>query len=76
MDLGVTGWGQVDWIALAQDRNKWKTFAFAAMNFRVPQNTRKLSSGYPNGGSYVVLRVSFLVGCFGWLVRSLVRLVS
>jgi hypothetical protein len=24
MDLGETGWGGVDWIGLAQDRNKWK----------------------------------------------------
>jgi hypothetical protein len=23
MDLGVVGWGDVDWIGLAQDRNRW-----------------------------------------------------
>jgi hypothetical protein len=23
MDLGELGWGDVDWIGLAQDRNRW-----------------------------------------------------
>jgi hypothetical protein len=23
MDLGEVGWGDVDWIGLAQDRNRW-----------------------------------------------------
>jgi hypothetical protein len=23
MDLGEVGWGDVDWISLAQDRNRW-----------------------------------------------------
>jgi hypothetical protein len=24
MDLGEVGWGDVDWIGLAQDRKKWR----------------------------------------------------
>jgi hypothetical protein len=24
MDLGVVGWGDVDWIGLAKDRNRWR----------------------------------------------------
>jgi hypothetical protein len=24
MDLGEMGWGDVDWIDLAQDRNRWR----------------------------------------------------
>jgi hypothetical protein len=24
MDLGEVGWGDVDWIALAKDRNRWR----------------------------------------------------
>jgi hypothetical protein len=24
MDLGEVGWGDVDWIVLAQDRNRWR----------------------------------------------------
>jgi hypothetical protein len=25
IDLGEVGWGDVDWISLAQDRNRWRT---------------------------------------------------
>jgi hypothetical protein len=24
MDLGASGWGDVDWIGLAKDRNRWR----------------------------------------------------
>jgi hypothetical protein len=30
------GWGGVDWIALAQDRDKWKALVNAVMNLWVP----------------------------------------
>jgi hypothetical protein len=36
MDLGEMGWTVVDWIALAQNRDNWKTLVNAAMNLRVP----------------------------------------
>jgi hypothetical protein len=35
MDLGEVGWGDVDWIGLAQDRDKWRALVNALMNFRV-----------------------------------------
>jgi hypothetical protein len=35
MDLGEVGWGDVDWIDLAQDRNRWIALVNAAMNPRV-----------------------------------------
>jgi hypothetical protein len=36
MDLGEVGWGGVDWIGLAQDRNRWRALANLVMNLRVP----------------------------------------
>jgi len=36
MDLQEVGCGYVDWIGLAQDRNRWRTFVSAGMNLRVP----------------------------------------
>ena len=36
MDLQVVGFGYMDWIALAQDRDRWQTLVSAVMNLRVP----------------------------------------
>jgi hypothetical protein len=36
IDLVEIGWGGVDWIGLAQDRDKWRALANAVMNLRVP----------------------------------------
>jgi hypothetical protein len=36
MDLQEGGWGATDWIALAKDRDRWRAFANAVMNLRVP----------------------------------------
>jgi hypothetical protein len=36
MDLGEVGWGDVDWISLAQDRNRWRAIVNAVMNLGVP----------------------------------------
>jgi hypothetical protein len=36
MDLLETGWDDVDCIALAQDRDKWRALVNAVMNLRVP----------------------------------------
>jgi hypothetical protein len=36
MDLGEVGWGDVDWIVLAQDRNRWIAHVNSVLNLRVP----------------------------------------
>jgi hypothetical protein len=38
MDLQEVGWGNKEWIALAQDKNKWLVIVNAVMNIRVSQN--------------------------------------
>jgi hypothetical protein len=35
-DLGEVGWGNVDWICLAQDRNRWRAVVNSVLNLRVP----------------------------------------
>jgi hypothetical protein len=36
IDLLEIGWGDVDWIGLAQDGDKWRALVNAVMNLRVP----------------------------------------
>jgi hypothetical protein len=36
MDLGEVGCGDVDWIGLAQDRNRWRAVVNSVLNLRVP----------------------------------------
>jgi hypothetical protein len=36
MDFKRTGWRVVDWIQLAQDRNRWQIIVNTVMNLRVP----------------------------------------
>jgi hypothetical protein len=36
MDVVEVGWGDVDWIGLAQDRDRWRALVNAVMNIRVP----------------------------------------
>jgi hypothetical protein len=35
MDLGELEWGDVDWIVLAQDRDRWKVLVNSVLNLRV-----------------------------------------
>ena len=36
MDLQEVGYGYMDWIGLAQDRDRWWTLVIAVMNLQVP----------------------------------------
>jgi hypothetical protein len=45
MDLG-----EVDWIGLAQDRNRWRAVVNSVLNLWVPWNAGKLSSGLTSSG--------------------------
>jgi hypothetical protein len=36
MDLREIGWGGVDWIDLAEDRDQWRALVNTVMNLRVP----------------------------------------
>jgi hypothetical protein len=50
MNLGDLGWGGVDWIGLAQDRDKWKALANSVINLQAPYDARKLLGSYTTGG--------------------------
>jgi hypothetical protein len=50
MDLGEVGWGDVDSIGLAKDRNMWRAVVNSVLNLRAPLNAGKLSSGLTSSG--------------------------
>jgi hypothetical protein len=35
LDLREVGWGGMDWINLAQDRDRWRALVYTVMNLRV-----------------------------------------
>jgi hypothetical protein len=42
MDLREVGCGDIDWIGVAQDRNRWRALVDSVLNLRVPSNAGKL----------------------------------
>jgi hypothetical protein len=45
MDLGEVGWGDVDWIGLGQDRNRWRALVNSVLTFEFHEMLGNLSSG-------------------------------
>jgi hypothetical protein len=44
INLVEVGWGDVDWIGLAQDRDRWRALVNSVLYLRVSYNSGKLSS--------------------------------
>jgi hypothetical protein len=49
IDLTKIGWGGMDWIILAQNRDQWRALVNMVMKFRVPKNVVKLLSSCTTG---------------------------
>jgi hypothetical protein len=50
MDLREIGWGAMDWIHLAQDRDHWRAIVKKVMNLWIPLNIGKFLSGWATVG--------------------------
>jgi hypothetical protein len=49
MNLVEARWGDVEWIGLAQDRDRWRALVNSVLNLRVPQTRGKPSSVLTTG---------------------------
>jgi hypothetical protein len=54
MNLLELGWGVVDWVGLAQDRDRWRALVNSVLNLRVPWDAGNLSSVLTTRGRRIV----------------------
>jgi hypothetical protein len=77
MDVREIGWGGMDWIDLAQDRDQWRALVNTVMNLRVQTNVRKFLSGCATGCFSRWAQLHGVSWSVGWSVgRSVGRSVS
>jgi hypothetical protein len=50
MDLGQVGWGDVDWIRVARDTNRWRALVNSVLNFRILYNAGNIANVLTTGG--------------------------
>jgi hypothetical protein len=50
--IRIVGWGDVDCIGLAQDRDRWRALVNLVMNLQVSKNAWNLSSDLTAGGLF------------------------
>jgi hypothetical protein len=50
MNLREIGWGGIDWIGLAQNRDQWRALVNTVINLWVPLNVGKFLSSCTTGG--------------------------
>jgi hypothetical protein len=50
VDLREIGWGGMDWIDLAQDRDQWRALVNTVMDHRVPLNIGEFWNSCTTGG--------------------------
>jgi hypothetical protein len=55
------GWGDVDWIGLAKDGNRWRALENSVLNLRVPRNSGKLSSGLTSSGLSSSIQLHYII---------------
>jgi hypothetical protein len=68
IDFEAVEWRGVDWIDLAQDRDRWRAFVNAVMNIRVPQNAGNFLTSF--SGRTLLDGVGVQIACGTQLVSS------